>query len=113
LLSQPLSSDAQIKSLQEVLKKILREEHLIKRIRKAYSVIAYATLKEMLGMENVNEQEVQALISSKGMRVNGQYVYTQAAGGSEDEGEEGSVEKFEISEERIKKMARVVQFLEQ
>jgi len=43
--------DDSLKGLLESLTKVLREEHVLKMVTKAYSVIPYETLKDMLGMQ--------------------------------------------------------------
>ena len=87
------TSTESVKGLIEVLIRILREEHVIKKIQKAYQSIPLAQAKTLLGMKAASESEFSNLVESKGMRINGGYVYPPS--------EDRDVKRFEINEERI------------
>ena len=53
----------------EVLVKLLREEHLIKMVRKAYTSIEVSKLKSLLGISGWSDSDVHAFLTKKGFRV--------------------------------------------
>lgn len=57
--------------MMEVLVKMLREEHIIKMIKKAYSTIEFSKVKSILGMGANSEQEVKDILTRKDIGVNG------------------------------------------
>jgi hypothetical protein len=56
----------------EVLTKALREVHLIKMVRKAYTTIEVGKLKALLGIQD--DQQFQDFITRRGMTVDGTYI---------------------------------------
>jgi hypothetical protein len=56
----------------EVLVKLLREEHLLKMVRKAYASIEYGKLKSLLGMGDANDAQFNDFLNAQGsLRVTG------------------------------------------
>ena len=93
------------KRLIEVLTKVLREEHVLKKVQKAYSSIPYDELKQMLGLHSSADDYVKSFLEKKGFKVAGKFAYPPV--------EDTDRKKFELTEDRIDHLSKVVQFLEQ
>jgi hypothetical protein len=59
----------------------------------------------MLGLDNESEQSLKDFLTKKSMRVDGNFVNPPA--------EEGSKHRFELNQDRIEQLTKIVQFLEQ
>ena len=94
-----MQSDAEkngsVLKLLEVLVKVLREEHLVKMVSKAYINADFGKLKLMLGLSELNDKEAREFMIKKGMRMNGNFVNPEI--GEEESGKK----RFELSEERM------------
>ena len=74
-------------------------------IKKSYSTIEFSKVKALLGMSSNTDQEVASILSKKDISFNGTFVVTP----------ENSIDRrpFEINQERIENISKIVQFLEQ
>lgn len=77
----------------EVLTKLLREEHLILMVRKAYTSIDYGKFKSLFGMNGWQESDVHKFISEKRMRLEDDFVHP-GVGEEDRNGGDGERKRF-------------------
>ncbi len=97
----PGIEDAEVKKLYALTARILREHHILGQISKAFSAIALDRAKFILG---VNDAQVKKIFEQKGIQIKGKYAYPTM--------QVEEQKQFELNEERIVQMAKIVQFLE-
>ncbi len=80
-------------------------------VRKAFTCIEQSKLTALLGISEWTEQDVQAFFSRKGLVKKGNgFVYPSNV---QNEHEDHTQKRFELSQERVENLTKVVQFLEQ
>ena len=82
------------------LTKILREEHVINKVQKAYSTISYDDFKTMLGMQSTPNDQVKSFLESRGMKISGNFVYPPS--------EDADRKRFELTEARMDDLSKIV-----
>jgi hypothetical protein len=88
-----------------LLTRVLREEHVLKSIQKAYSSISYEEVKTLLGLQDAADQQVKQFLTDRKWTVQGgKFVVPSEI--------DADRKRFELTEGRIDHLADVVQFLE-
>jgi hypothetical protein len=82
------SSD-EISALLEIVKRILREEHIIKKLQKAYQSIALGKAKTMLWMKDLSDRDFYSFLESKKFKIENGFAFPAV--------DEAGVKKFEIN----------------
>ena len=73
-LQQDSEKNGSLIQLVEVLILTLREEHLLKQVKKAYASIETGKFKKLLGLETVTQQAFDEFLRKKGVVQNGSYL---------------------------------------
>lgn len=66
-LQQDSEKNGSLIQLVEVLIQTLREEHLIKQIKKAYATIEVGKFRKLLGLETASNDRFQQFLRKKGI----------------------------------------------